>query len=166
MRSTLRRRLCTGLMVLCLSAPAGQAGEPDFHALFENRCLSCHGHAGPFVRETLVMRDGVLTGRSGRPVETVLRRHAGGLDEAERALFIEVFEKQLAAGGLYEARCRFCHDRARDFARLELIEREGVLLGRYSGRDIAGFLNTHARLTPAEAAALTEALRGVLAGTR
>jgi len=84
----------------------------------------------------------------------------------EIALFLRVFARQIASGGLYQGRCEICHDRARELARLELVIREGRLVGRYTGRDIAAFLTWHGRLDAAEAALMTEALTAILQGAR
>lgn len=47
-------------------------------ALFKAQCGGCHGTAAAFARESLVWRDGVLTGKkSGRPVDAYLRTHGG-----------------------------------------------------------------------------------------
>ena len=70
------------------------------------------------------------------------------------------------SGGFYKERCEICHDRAYDLARLRLIQRDGRLVGRYSGRDMANFLPNHARMTAGEAARMLEALTALLMGAR
>ncbi|MDT8343809.1 MAG: hypothetical protein RQ752_05205 [Thermohalobaculum sp.] len=139
---------------------------PDFHAIWEARCLACHGHAGPFVRERLTFDHDEIHGREGREIGPFLERHGGGLEPDQIALFLRVFARQLASGGFYERECRICHDSARDLARLRLVLRDGRLMGRYSDREIAPFLATHARMTPPEAEAMTEALTAILQGAR
>jgi len=142
-----------------LGALAGApAWAADFHEIWEGRCLSCHGHAGPFVRQRLTLDHGEVHGQSGRELAPFLERHGGGLSPEEIALFLRVFARQLASGGFYERECRICHDSARDLARLRLVMRDGRLMGRYSGREIDSFLVTHGRMTPAEA--LTAILEG------
>ncbi|WP_146193044.1 hypothetical protein [Maritimibacter sp. 55A14] len=118
------------------------------------------------MRERLSVVNGRLVGSDGQDIEAFLAHHKGGLQGAELELFLEVFRAQLATGGLYRERCIFCHDPARDFARLNLIHRDGQLLGRYTGHDIAAFLPGHARLTEAEAARMTETLGAFLRGGR
>jgi len=103
---------------------------------------------------------------SGREVAPFLRRHGGGLSEEEIALFVATFRRQIGSDAFFSRRCSGCHGRAYDFARLRLIERDGRLVGRYSGRDIAGFLPGHARMTGDEAARVLEALTALRAGTR
>jgi hypothetical protein len=139
----------------------------DFHEIFESRCLSCHGHAGGFARTSLTEVDGVLTGtRSGRDVADFLHRHAGGLSPPEITLFVGVFIAQVNSGGFYKARCDICHEQAYDLARLRLIQREGKLVGRYSGRDMASFLPNHARMTAEEADRMLQALTALRMGAR
>lgn len=155
-----------GGVVLAAGLAFGASGA-DFHQVFEERCTSCHGHAGEFVRGALTERDGILESqRTGRAVADFLTGHAGGLDSDEVALFIEVFTAQLRSAGFYRERCHICHGRARDFARLRLIVSEGQLTGRYSGRDIEAFLPGHARMSGDEARRMLEALTGILAGAR
>lgn len=46
--------------------------------LFKSHCATCHGDATTLARKSLVMKDGVLTGKaSGRPVSDFLRSHGG-----------------------------------------------------------------------------------------
>lgn len=144
----------------------GHALGADFHALFEARCLRCHGHAGAFAADRLHIEDGRVVGSGGLDVAKFLGSHAGGLTAEERDLFVQVFRRQVEAGGFYAQRCRSCHDRAYDLARSKLFLRDDVLVGRYSGRDIANFLTGHARLSAQEAAEMTDALRELTQGRR
>ncbi|MBK0399453.1 hypothetical protein H0I76_09640 [Limibaculum sp. M0105] len=146
----------------------GDAGPraADFHEIWEARCIACHGHAGDFVRERLTLEGDTVQGRDGRDIVPFLKRHRGGLSDAEVDLFVQVMSRQIAADGFYARECRKCHDSARNLARLRLALRNGQLVGRYSGRDIGAFLATHARMTPDEAAAMTEALAAILQGGR
>ena len=159
-------RIWLGGVVIAAGLAYGAAAA-DFHEIFEARCLSCHGHAGEFARNSLVEADGVLRGAgSGREVAAFLRSHAGGSSTAEIALFIDVFTRQLESGGLYQDRCEICHDRAYELARLRLVMHDGRLVGRYSGRDIASFLPGHARLKTEEADRMLEALTALRMGGR
>lgn len=46
--------------------------------LFKSHCAACHGDAAALARKSLVMKDGVLSGKaSGRPVSDFLRTHGG-----------------------------------------------------------------------------------------
>lgn len=159
-------RAWLGGILLAAGLASGAPGA-DFHRIFEARCASCHGHAGPFARESLTESDGTLEGvRTGRAVGDFLARHAGGLEPETIAFFLDVFRAQLRSGGFYRERCAICHDRAYEFARLRLILRDGRLMGRYSGRDVADFLPGHARMTEAEAERMLEALTALRAGAR
>jgi len=157
------RAACVAGLVLAFAAPAGAA---DFHALFEARCGACHGHSGAFARAHLVLDNGTVRRQGGAPVAPFLARHAGGLAPDEIALVLAVFARQIADGGLYQQRCEICHDRAYELARLELVIRDGRLVGRYTGRDIASFLTRHGRLSEDEAARMTEALTAIRRGAR
>jgi len=156
------------LVILLWTLPAATAGAAeDFHRLFEERCGTCHGHAGAFARATLEHVDGVLRGRkSGRKVAAFLPGHLGRLTPEQVALFVAVFARQIESGGLFQERCAICHVRARDLARASLVVVEGQLLGRYSGRDIEVFLLGHGRASETEAAELYRALLGVTEGRR
>lgn len=161
------RLLSLTLALLLSLAPATTGAAEDFHELFEARCTGCHGHAGDFARENLVLSDGVLRGReSGQVIAPFLRRHKGGLDAEQTALFVEVLTKQVEAGGLFQQDCAICHPRARGLVRSSLILRDGRLFGRYSGNDIQTFLLHHGRATPEEAALLYDALHGIALGRR
>lgn len=153
-------------MVLLLAAISVPSGAEDFHEIYEAKCQRCHGHAGPFAREALTLENGVLRDRKGRDLATFLARHQGGLSEERIDLFLKVFTRQIESGGVFRARCKICHDRAYELARLDLILSDGRLIGRYSGRDIATFLLNHGRLSPDEAAEMTDALTEIRKGAR
>jgi hypothetical protein len=160
-----------GGILLAAGLASGFAADTraeDFHQTFEARCAGCHGHAGDFARAHLTEgADGALEGvTTGRNVADFLRRHAGGLSGAESAQFITVFRRQLGSGAFYRERCDICHDRAYELTRLRLVLRDGKLIGRYSGRDMAEFLPGHARMTPDEAQRMLEALTALRQGAR
>ena len=154
------------LLLLCLLPTIAEAAE-DFHELFERRCAACHGHAGDFARESLVIVEGELRGReSGRPVRAFLATHRGGLAPETAALFTEVLFRQVESGGLFQTHCAICHVRARDLVQARLIVVDGRLLGRYSGADMGVFLRGHGRATEEEADRLYDALLGIARGRR
>lgn len=146
-------------LVLALLAPQAIAADP--HALFEQRCGRCHGHAGPFARQALGLEGGELVARkSGQPVAVFLKGHMGGLDAAGIAALVETFEHQLRWDGVYQRRCRQCHDDASRLARRYLVLGDGGRLrGRYSGQDTEAFLGWHGRLRPDEVPVIIEMLR-------
>lgn len=150
-----------------LSAADETTGEEDFHVLFEASCTGCHGHAGDFARQNLVLVEGVLRGReSGREVAPFLRHHKGGLDAERTARFVAIFTKQVESGGLFQERCGLCHASARGVVRNYLLLRDGELVGRYSRRDIRRFLAEHGRSNEEEAALLYDALLAIAQGGR
>ena len=67
------------------------------------------------------------------------------------------------SGGLFEKKCRICHDRAVKLARTELTIKDGRLVGRYSKRDIATFLAGHGRLTADEVPLIVDMLKRQIA---
>lgn len=150
------------LAVLLATAVVQAQPAPDPHVLFERKCLTCHGHAGPFVRDHLLLGDNGLTTSGGMPVRDFLSRHMGGLPDTEIAALLTLFQQNLTSGALFERNCRFCHDRAREFVRLNLILRDDRLVGRYSGHDVAQFLPGHGRLGPESARFMFEVLRGLV----
>ncbi|SLN28299.1 hypothetical protein PEL8287_01275 [Roseovarius litorisediminis] len=155
---------------LYVAATVAAVADPvvgaNFHELFEERCLSCHGHAGPFMRDHVTLDENTLTSSRGQSLDDFLDHHAGGLSAPEKALFLDVFRAQITSEGLFESKCRNCHDRAFEFARLRLAIRDDRLVGRYSGNDIAEFLTRHGRLSGSEAQQMTNALRALLQGRR
>lgn len=143
--------IIAGLESLLALPAAAQTPDPhqiDPHAIYEGKCAACHpAHAGEFVRARLFQSDGRLAIQgSSRDLQTFLQSGHGKLTPEETGLLIEQFRQILMSGGLFQRKCRVCHDRAVEFARLNLIEKDGRLTGRYSHRDVADFLQNHGRL--------------------
>ncbi|MCV0426475.1 MAG: cytochrome c [Roseibium sp.] len=143
---------------------AVEAQDIDPHALYERTCAGCHAaHAGEFVFETLEIRENSLVGsRSRQPVATFLETGHGGMSPAEVEVMVELLSKISQSGRLFFRKCRICHDSANDLARLKLVIRDGNLVGRYTGRDIAQFLKNHGRLDRDEIKTMLEVLEGQL----
>lgn len=140
--------------VASLAASQSASAQADPHTIYETRCAGCHEpHAREFAQKSLEMKDGrVLLKGTATGLAEFLQKHPRrplAKDDAE------LLDRQLAAmlqsGFLFQEKCIGCHDRAATFARLNLIERNGKLVGRYTGRDIAAFLLQHGRLTADEA---------------
>lgn len=148
------------------SGGATVAQSLDAHDLFEERCTSCHGHAGAFARENLSLKEGVVVGSNGVDLTAFLTRHMGGLSAQETQRMLDMFRAQLDSGAYFQENCVICHDRAYEFARLFLIDQNGVLWGRYSKRRVDAFLPGHARMTNEEAERMGAALSAILAGGR
>ena len=143
------------LAVLAFLALPGAATAQtiDPHAVFETRCSGCHkGHAGAFARTSLFLSpDGVVTGKKKKmPVRDFLAAHFGKLSQEEAAVLTDMFARQIRTGGLYERKCRTCHDSASHLARTRLYLQDKKLVGRFTARDINEFLTGHGRLEPSE----------------
>ncbi len=134
---------------------------PDPHQIYENKCGGCHtAHAGEFARDKLQQSNGELTIRSSsKDLRAFFLAGHGKLTTAEIEPLITHMRKILASGGLFQEKCRMCHDRAVEFSRLNLMITDGRLTGRYSNRDIAEFLRHHGRLEKDEVATMIEVLR-------
>lgn len=156
-----------GLLLGGFAALNGSPAHADnFHDTFEARCTACHGHAGTFARTSLRLRGGKVVGLNGSDLRAFLTVHQGGLSPEDVEIFLSVFEAQLKSAGFYQQRCKTCHDRAYEFARLNLIIRNGDLMGRYSGHDVRQFLLGHARMTQAEADEMYATLMTLRRGVR
>lgn len=153
-------------MACALIGEVAKAQDADLHKVFEQRCSQCHGHAGEFARERLRIVDGVVVGSPGLDLERFLLRHKGGLPAEQVRALLDMFQAQIESGAFFQENCRVCHGTAYDFARLNLIEREGELWGRYSDHLIREFLPGHARMNSGEAAQMTLALLAILTGAR
>lgn len=140
------------LAIAFLLAGPSSAMALDPHAIYERACARCHqAHAGPFAEETLARRDDrVVSARDGRDLETFLEAGHGRLSPEDVSALLDLFNAILSANRLYDGKCRVCHDRGVVLARHELILRDGVLVGRYSGRPVETFLRHHGRLTDDE----------------
>lgn len=149
-----------------IAAPYDAAAQGDPHSIYEARCAACHEpHAREFAQKSLDLKDGhVLLKGTDTLLSGFLQKHPRRPLSKEDA---DILDRQLAAmlqsGFLFHEKCIVCHDRAASFARLNLIERDGVLKGRYSDRDIAQFLCDHGRLSDAEAETILAMLRRQLA---
>lgn len=116
LEGTPMRVLAVVTFLLCL--PMAVQSQPiDPHALFEEKCGRCHEHAGAFAREKLTIENGEVVGlRSGKPVLKTLASHFGRLSNEEAELVVDMFRRQIESDGLYESKCRLCHDPANELA--------------------------------------------------
>lgn len=140
----------------------------DPHAVYERQCGGCHSpHAGEFARENLVRRGDSIVGRkSGKEVGRFLADGHGGLVAQEAKAVAAHLASIVKNDGVFNDRCKICHGRAADFARLTLEIEKGRVTGLYSGRDIEAFLLNHGRLTDPDRATIMRMLRGQLASYR
>lgn len=145
------------MLALLLPGPT-RAETVDLHALWHDRCQACHGHAGAFARSHAPLPD---------TLETLLSRHRGGLAPALARGVAAMLRAEAAAPNRFATECRICHGPAAPFVRGALAERDGRLVDRYSGRDIATFLSGgHGRLDGEGAAFFTAQLRRILGEVR
>lgn len=153
----------TAFLFLAALAPAVSAGaqETDPHAIYEQSCARCHeAHAGDFVHNRLDLKEGRLVSTSsGKDVEAFLSGGHGRLGPAERQILIDQLIAIRQSGRLFHDKCLTCHDRAAEFARSNLIVKDGVLVGRYSGKDTSQFLQGHGRLAPDEVDRMIDVLK-------
>ena len=142
------------------------AQSADPHELYEQRCSACHTeHAGAFVQESILREGDRLVGRdSGLDLRAFLARGHGKLSAAEVETMMTHLGSILEAGALFRDNCVICHGRPVLFARSQLAMKDGSLVGRYSGRPVESFLETHGRLEPAEVGVVVEALSNQLTG--
>lgn len=145
------------------AAAASDTGAPplDLHAQWDQRCQPCHGHAGDFARRWLRVENGQLLGHHHRDrLAGFLHNHYLADDLVEPMM--TMLAAQAVQAPVFKERCSSCHGTAAEFARRSLDSRDGVLIGRASGRPVADYLVRHGGLAAAEIAPMVETLRRVL----
>lgn len=147
----LRSRLALAIIAPWLSVMA-HAQSLDPHEIYERTCSRCHdAHGGNFAKKSLDLVAGKVVGRkNSRQLRDLLEGGHGGLSSDETDALVAHFESIVSSGHVYQDKCTICHDRAVVVARRNLIVRDGRLMGRYSHKDIAKFLENHGRLEPDE----------------
>ena len=145
------------LAILLAGSPL-HAQTSDPHALYETHCTRCHApHAGDLAHDMLVLEDGrALSRTSGETLRRILLGGHGSLSPSQADDLADHLTAILGAGGVYRDKCLGCHDRAVRLARRNIIVRDGRMVSRYTGRDIAGFMLEHGRLTASEAGIILE----------
>lgn len=153
--------MLAGVLVIAAPAPAVQAQTIDPHAVYEQKCAGCHTTHAPDLVETLLdaAQDPLAIARTGQPLASFLKSGHGRASPAEIDALIALFTRIQLSDGLFRSKCRICHVRAKETARLKLVIRDDRLIGRYTGRDIETFLHNHGRLEPQEIPIMLDALR-------
>lgn len=166
MRLQFQTLLALLIPALVAIGPESRAQSVDPHDLYERRCSGCHTeHAGAFVQESILRAEGQLVGRnSGLDVQAFLSRGHGKLSAAEVEVMMRHLTSILNADALFRDNCVICHGRGVLFARGHLGIKDGVLVGRYSGRAVEDFLETHGRLEAAEIGVVVKALSNQVTG--
>ena len=148
------------MLLIRLHSAHGQGLDP--HAIYEQKCAGCHAaHGGDFARQSLKSVAAKTYGkRTGRALADILKGHKGtSLSAEETKALLDHFAAILKTGFLYQEKCLTCHVRAVDLARTWLIEKDGRVLHRFDGRNIATFLENHGRLNAEEKEAIVVMLR-------
>lgn len=144
------RTLTALALAATLLGAAGAGAATDLHRFWDQTCGDCHGHAADWARKFLtVASDGTLQGRHHK--DDLLRFL--GNHHVPQDLVVPVYEMlraQAQTDPRFRTMCGRCHEGAADLARQSLELRDGVLVGRESGRPVADLLPGHAmlRLSP------------------
>jgi hypothetical protein len=144
------------LSIASAAQPDVRAGErwgqtrplPERPGLYWEKCGACHGSAGDFAPSALAAAEDQLRLKAdGQTLAAFLRDHRVPLTAGQMRILHETLHTIVADGAAFQNRCAICHGPVEHFARTHLVLRDGKLVGRYSGRDVAGFLGGgHARL--------------------
>jgi len=143
-------------LIAGVSAAAGQG-------LYFERCGACHGPAGQLTQDGLVFDGEVLrTRRAQVDLRDFLHSHRGSLSTSEIETVIGELRRVAQGRGRFQEKCGICHPSARTLARNKLVIRDGVLVGRYSGREMDTYLAGHGRLVAADVSFFIGVLTRVL----
>ena len=148
------------MVAAVLTRPAVGASDLDLHWLWDDRCASCHGHAGEFSRKFLVVSNGELQGRHHvHDLRRFLHNHylAGNeVDAVYNMLLAQANTRPKFAG-----ECASCHETAAKLVGNSLEFRDGVLYSRNSGRPVSSCLDHHMGLSPDDVEYFTNLLARV-----
>jgi hypothetical protein len=135
------------LVAAALAIPAARAADPDLHWLWDDRCATCHGHAGEFARKFLRVSGNELQGvHHVHDLRRFLHNHylvGNDVDAVYSMLFA-----QANTQARFKRECVSCHDTAASLVRNSLELRDGVLYSRNSGHPVNRFLDHHRGLNP------------------
>lgn len=135
--------LIAGLLI----SPAATAVGVDLHALWDDRCAQCHGHAGEFSRKFLTVSDGRLQGRHHvDDLRKFMQNHY--LPEKEVEPVHDMLLAQATTPPRFSRECAQCHGTAAELVRNSLELRNGILYSRKSGQSVHSFLSRHMGLAP------------------
>lgn len=142
MRNCGRHRF--NLLAVAVLLPGAVLGV-DLHAMWDDRCGSCHGHSAEFARKFLSVEEGRLQGRhADRDLGRFMQNHYLKNNEIEPVL--AMLRAQVETPPLFQARCEHCHGLAAELARRSLEFRHGIVYGRETGQPLREFLEHHVKL--------------------
>ncbi|WP_448190948.1 hypothetical protein [Azospirillum sp. sgz301742] len=145
------------LTLMIVSPGFADADTFDLHWFWEQRCEDCHGHAGAFARRALSVEDGKLLGRHHRDdLMLFLQNH--GVPAARVKPLYDMLLAQATADPRFKDKCGGCHETAAGLVRESMVLRDGVLVGRESGRPVAEYLKRHGKLRQDEVPFFVELL--------
>lgn len=137
------------VMAMAVAAPLLLASGPgtttDLHHFWDQTCGDCHRHAGDFARKALTVKDGKLQGSHHKDNLLVFLEHHYLPQDLVQPMY-DMLLAQAETAPEFKQRCGRCHETAAELARESLEQRDGVLMGRESGRPVADFLPRHAKL--------------------
>lgn len=156
--------------VLTMTALAALAGatqvgcrSADPHAIYETRCATCHApHAGELAQEMLGEEDGkAIVVRTRQPLAEFVATHPrrNPLTSEDAMVLTAHLTTIVRSGFVFRKKCFACHERARQLSTDDVVERDGTLHGRVSGRELEMFLRTHADLTEEERGTIMRMIR-------
>lgn len=156
---------------LALAAVVGVRAEPstgvDAHAVFEQRCASCHkGHMLDMVRSGHVVAEVAAAprGRSGAALSDVLADHHGvRLTPAEVQALSSLAGDIARSGFVFRDKCASCHISGRNLAVRALELRDDRVVRRQTGQPVEAYLANHGMLSPDEATTVMMMFRRQLA---
>ncbi len=153
-------RFLLSVLAALMLAPAARAA-PDLHDYWDTRCRECHGDSATFARSTLRVEGGRLLGRHHTEgLATFLRQHY--LADDLLMPVMQMLQAQATTPPVFKEKCAGCHGTAADFAREALVMRDGVLVGRASGRAVREYLQRHGKLPASQVAPMVATLERVL----
>ena len=148
------------LLIAATISPLALPATVDLHAHWDQRCQSCHGHAGAFARRFLRIENDQLVGaHHNSNLDAFLRNHY--LNDELVAPVTAMLKAQVASRPLFNQKCAGCHGTAAEFARLSLLIKDGVLIRKSNGRKVVDDLASHGRLKPDEVQIVIDSLTRV-----
>ena len=133
------------LILSLLLIPVVAAFATDLHKLWDDRCSSCHGHAGEFSRKFLRVSDSELHGRHHvHDLRLFLNNHFLAGHDVE-----PIYNMLLAQASIiprFKNECSSCHETAAKFVRESFMLHDGSIYSRKLKIPVRDFLNDHRNL--------------------